>query len=139
MPLDDWGSRIVAEWLPNPGDPINVEIDPEKFGDMRHYVRIARLTGTPGTTSIAGTIDVVFFPYPAAPMVPEEATVEVMNCAPCFGGEPADLDGDGVVGSRDLAFVLAEWGPCVGCASDFDGDGIVGSRDLAVVLAAWSD
>jgi len=50
---------------------------------------------------------------------------------------PADLDDDGVVGSRDLAVVLAQWGECADCSADLDGDGVVGAGDLAVVLAAW--
>jgi len=136
-PLDemDWGTVIAAEWLPNPGDPIEVEMDALKFGDSRFYVQIARLTGTPGTTSIAGTLGVVFFPFPGAPSMPVEATVEVMNCAPCWGS--ADLDGSGIVGSGDLAVVLASWGPCAGCVADFNGDGVVDSEDLAYLLAFW--
>jgi len=47
----------------------------------------------------------------------------------------ADLDGDGVVGSLDLAFLLAAWGQ--GGPADLTGDGIVGSADLAAILAAW--
>jgi len=50
---------------------------------------------------------------------------------------PADLDGDGIVDSSDLAFLLAFWGPCVGCEADLDGSGEVDSSDLAIVLAAW--
>jgi len=52
---------------------------------------------------------------------------------------PADLDGDGVVNSFDLAIVLSEWGQACAeaCSADIDGDGIVGSGDLATLLAAW--
>ncbi len=50
-------------------------------------------------------------------------------------GNPADLDGDGVVGPQDLAILLGNWGnPGVG---DVDGDGVVGAPDLAAVLGAW--
>jgi len=51
--------------------------------------------------------------------------------------EPADLDGDGVVGSGDLGALLAAWGACAGCPEDLDGDGAVGSGDLGILLAAW--
>jgi probable HAF family extracellular repeat protein len=51
---------------------------------------------------------------------------------------PGDLDGDGIVGSADLAELLAQWGPCVDCAADITGDGVVGPADLAQLLAAWS-
>lgn len=45
-----------------------------------------------------------------------------------------DLDGNGRVGSSDLAIMLAAWG---GLAGDLDGDGVTGASDLAVLLAAW--
>jgi len=48
----------------------------------------------------------------------------------------ADLDGNGAVGSGDLAILLAAWSTSGG-ASDLDGSGTVGSGDLAVLLAAW--
>ncbi len=51
-----------------------------------------------------------------------------------LGGCAADLDGDGGVGSDDLAALLAAWG---GGGADLDSDGVVGSGDLAILLAAW--
>jgi len=58
---------------------------------------------------------------------------------------PADFDGDGDIGSRDLAILLAQWtpmpppmpDPCP-CIADLNGDGVVGSSDLAIYLAADS-
>lgn len=47
---------------------------------------------------------------------------------------PADLNGDGVVDSRDLAILLAGWN---NGTVDLDGDGVTGAGDLAVLLAAW--
>ena len=49
---------------------------------------------------------------------------------------PADLDGDSVVGSGDLAALLAAWGQSDHPA-DLDSDNTVGSGDLAAMLAAW--
>jgi hypothetical protein len=49
---------------------------------------------------------------------------------------PADLDGDGIVGPADLAILLGRWGQSG--QGDIDGDGIVGSSDLAILLGAWS-
>ena len=49
----------------------------------------------------------------------------------------ADLDNDGGVGPTDLALLLGDWGPCVGCAADFNGDGVVGAFDLAILLGSW--
>ncbi len=57
-----------------------------------------------------------------------------------------DLDGDGSVGSSDLAILLAAWNPYgptrgvpggPGASADLDGDGLIGSADLAVLLASW--
>lgn len=53
---------------------------------------------------------------------------------------PADLDGDGTVGSSDLTAVLAAWGVCgKDCAADLDGDGEVSGSDLAGLLALWGN
>jgi hypothetical protein len=51
-------------------------------------------------------------------------------------GNPADLNGDGVVGAQDLAILLGAWG--TSGPGDLDGDGIVGAGDLATLLGAWS-
>ena len=50
---------------------------------------------------------------------------------------PGDTNGDGVIGSADLAEMLATWGGGAGSPSDLNGDGIVDSSDLANLLAAW--
>jgi len=59
----------------------------------------------------------------------------------CEAGAGPDLDGDGMIGSGDLAILLGAWGPCpaepAACPADLDGDGSVGSGDLAIVLGAW--
>jgi len=55
---------------------------------------------------------------------------------PPQGGNPSDLDGDGIVGAADLAILLGQWG---GAGSgDLDGDGNVGASDLAILLGAWT-
>ncbi|MGA1046045.1 MAG: hypothetical protein ACO3ZY_12700, partial [Phycisphaerales bacterium] len=58
------------------------------------------------------------------------------DCGDSGARDPADLDGDGIVGAADLALLLGQWG---GSGSgDLDGDGTVGAGDLATLLAAWS-
>ena len=52
-------------------------------------------------------------------------------------GNPADVNGDGVVNVDDLLIVIAAWGPCDGCPADIDGDLVVGVNDLLAVIAAW--
>ncbi len=52
-----------------------------------------------------------------------------------------DLDGDGIVNSRDLDIVRAWWGaevePGNGLMGDATGDGLVNSKDLDLVRANW--
>ncbi len=50
---------------------------------------------------------------------------------------PTDLNGDGYVGSADLALLLGSWGACGGCPADLNGDGSVGPSDLALLLGHW--
>lgn len=48
---------------------------------------------------------------------------------------PADLSGDGLVGSADLVIFLGKFGCLVECGdADLDGDGIVGVADLVILL-----
>ncbi len=53
----------------------------------------------------------------------------------------ADLNGDGVVNSADLAQLLGAWGPCptppAPCPADLNGDNSVNSGDLAAMLGSW--
>lgn len=51
----------------------------------------------------------------------------------------ADADGDGIVGPRDLAAMLAAWGECpqMPCELDLNHDGMVNGIDLAMLLGAW--
>jgi hypothetical protein len=62
-------------------------------------------------------------------------TLTVAQTGSCPVNCPADLNGDGSVGSADLTILLAAWGtPGPG---DLNGDGSVGSADLTILLAAW--
>jgi hypothetical protein len=63
----------------------------------------------------------------------KEVCVFVPSITP--SGNPADLNGDGVVNAADLAILLGAWGSAG--PGDLDGDGVVGSSDLAVLLGAW--
>ncbi len=58
-----------------------------------------------------------------------------------FQINPADFNGDGVVGSIDLATLIGSWGPCppapAPCPADLDGDGAVGAADLATLIGLW--
>jgi len=52
---------------------------------------------------------------------------------------PGDLNGDGWVGGRDLALLVAAWGPCDGCPEDMDGSGSVDFGDILTLLVHWGD
>jgi hypothetical protein len=50
-------------------------------------------------------------------------------------GNPADLNGDGVVDGVDLGVLLSGWGG--DGTSDLDGNGITDGLDLGILLANW--
>jgi hypothetical protein len=50
------------------------------------------------------------------------------------GARQGDLDGDGHVGTSDVALLLLDFGDCPGCPSDLDGSGAVDTGDLALLL-----
>ncbi len=47
---------------------------------------------------------------------------------------PSDIDGDGVVGSGDLALTLLDFGPCSGSAADLDHNSVCDSADVSMIL-----
>ncbi|MFM7259400.1 MAG: hypothetical protein ACKO3W_02235, partial [bacterium] len=51
-----------------------------------------------------------------------------------FNNCPADLNGDAVVNSGDIAIILSGWATGAG---DLDCDGVVTSNDLAILLGSW--
>ncbi len=55
------------------------------------------------------------------------------HTAPC----PGDLNGDGQIGSADLATLLSLWGFNPGSPADLNGDTFVNAADLANLLALW--
>ena len=59
------------------------------------------------------------------------------NVCPCPDACPADLNGDCVVGVKDLLILLGNWGPNPGHPADFDDDGSVGVKDLLLLLGTW--
>ena len=53
-------------------------------------------------------------------------------------GIEGDLDGDGIVGTGDVALMLLDFGSCPGCPADLDGSGTVDSGDVAYLLLLFS-
>jgi hypothetical protein len=60
-----------------------------------------------------------------------------LGCEGTPPGDPADLNGDGIVSGADLGQLLAAWGTSDPVA-DINGDGVVDGADLGALLAAWS-
>ena len=74
---------------------------------------------------------------PMSPLDPD-GTVADIGALYFDQGVFGDINGDGVVNTADLLQLLADWGPCPGCASDLNGDGVVDTVDVLALLAAWS-
>ena len=51
---------------------------------------------------------------------------------------PGDANGDGFVGILDVLIVIADWGPCDGCAGDVNEDGQASILDILFMIANWS-
>lgn len=59
--------------------------------------------------------------------------IDISSCVGC----PADLDGDGVVGTTDLELLLSLWSSAADPIGDLNGDGVVGAADLGLLLGMW--
>ncbi len=51
----------------------------------------------------------------------------------CLG----DLDGDAMVGVKDLLVLISQWGSCGGCSGDLDDSGAVNVKDMLALISAW--
>ncbi|MCH8824791.1 MAG: hypothetical protein IH984_14935 [Planctomycetes bacterium] len=73
------------------------------------------------------------------PGVPHDPMDLAMKIEGTLVGEacPADLDGDGFVGTSDLLELFAAWGPNPESPADLDGDGSVSTSDLLELFANW--
>ncbi|MHC4429191.1 MAG: S8 family serine peptidase, partial [Planctomycetota bacterium] len=102
-------------------------------------------TGSQGDAAVsldAGDYRTTFwgFPLEAIPGANDRADLIQVFLDWCGGLDPncpADLDGDGIIGTSDLLMLLTAWGPNPGHPADFDGDGVVGTSDLLTLLTAW--
>jgi parallel beta-helix repeat protein/predicted outer membrane repeat protein len=119
-----------ADYAPLPGSPAidagdNADVPADVTTDL---LGNARFFDDPKSADTgAGTGPIVDFgaiEFGSTPLGPQAAV--------------GDMNADGTVGAADLAMLLANWGPCGGCAADLDGDGAVGAADLAILLAHWS-
>ena len=58
----------------------------------------------------------------------------MVELAPAGNPCPADLSGDGDVGSPDVAMLLNGWATA---QTDITGDGTTDAQDVAALLSAW--
>ncbi len=63
-----------------------------------------------------------------------EAAIDDLQVSETSCPVEGDLDGDGLVTTSDLAFVLLDFGPCPNCSSDLDASGTVDFGDVAYLL-----
>ncbi len=126
----DWGQTLVAEWFPTPGAQILTVQDPERFGDDRFYVRIARITVPVGTRSLTGRLETITITDGGPPV---DRDVTVYHCSSCWG--QYDLNSDGVVSDLDLEIMISLLGE-EDPAADLNGSGAVDLDDLRLLIAA---
>jgi hypothetical protein len=86
---------------------------------------------TPGVYTANATIQVSDENVPGAAATQIVATLS----ATIGGGNPADLNGDGLVSGADLGIMLAGWGGPG--PADLDHNGTVGGSDVGILLGNW--
>ena len=135
--------RILVS--PDPPDASETDIDwlpsPDAAGQIAGESE-ARFQVTLRVFNAAFDEQGTIFGWTLPCITPLEPDADLPDCASCLGETArdclADLTGDGIVGSNDLAALLATWGDCpVECPADLDGDDIVGAADLARILGHW--
>ena len=114
---------VAAMAVAGPGDPpASYTIDGGGWVSVGNDLSLVATIGQPDTGRSSGDtlqLDAGFWFASPAP-----------DC-------PADLSGDGGVGTADLLELLADWGACGGCGADLDNDGLAGTADLLLLLASW--
>jgi len=72
--------------------------------------------------------------------MPGCALPTLRNISVRFPGEawcPADIDGDEMVGAKDLALLLANWNQGDDRSTDLNASGLTDGADLCILLSAW--
>lgn len=106
-----------------------IDVDAEATGGS-----ISVITDAPAGTQLSLVVGVHTLAFHPCCFKRIELTVPTDGGA---GGNPSDLNEDGVVNAQDLAVLLAAWGSSAPGA-DVNDDGIVDGKDLAILLGSWN-
>ena len=106
-----------------------IDVDAEAAGGA-----ISVVTNAPAGTQLSLVVGVHTLAFHPCCFKKIQLTVPTDGGA---GGNPSDLNGDGVVNAQDLAVLLAAWGSNAPGA-DVNDDGIVDGKDLAILLGSWN-
>jgi hypothetical protein len=135
--LKDYLNDAAAPLIRNQWTEIRVEIDLDQDEQAVYYAGVPLLTkGWSDGVSPGGALNIAavdLYAAGASSVYYDDLVLEHGEMSPC----PADLDGDGAVGTSDLLLLLAAWGDAG--PGDLDGDGLVGTGDLLQLLAAWGE
>ncbi|MCH8314789.1 MAG: hypothetical protein IIA64_02345 [Planctomycetes bacterium] len=147
---------------PEPGRPLTISLSGDlvslevffanvtgSTGEMRFFNADNKEVGEPLTTNgncvqFMPDMQLVVFDVPVR-FIEVTATdgqvyIDDFSINPGFEPPLGDLDGDCVVGVKDLLFLLGAWGPCPkqgDCPADLDKSGDVGVKDLLILLGNW--
>lgn len=150
IPSDPYQLACFPPTLQEPILPDQLLLPVHAMNDGLVEVFIADENGAPAELVAVGATDSAGFGAaelfepgilsPGLPLVPvwpdsgKIGPVATVESAPC----PANLNGDGVVDSADLALMLGSWGPApAGAVADLNMNGFVGSDDLSILLGSW--
>ena len=135
------------------GDLVSLEVFfanvTDTSGEMDFFDADKNQVGEPLTTNgncaqIMPDMQLVVFDVPVR-FIEVTATggqvyIDGFSVNPGFEPPLGDLDGDCVVGVKDLLILLGDWGPCPkkgDCPADLDNSGDVGVKDLLILLGNW--
>jgi hypothetical protein len=101
--------------------------------DLSEVIYTAKLVVEPGATLNTNGYIIYTSEVDNLGTITDEDDVIIINPP-----MPGDVDGDGIVGILDILVVIADWGPCDGCAGDANEDGGADILDILFVIANWS-
>jgi len=136
-PASNWGSSLAAGWftttLSGPGGTPGVRTvqDAGRFGDSRHYIRVARISAPLGAL-VNGRLEASYIGVSGQTFAGQVVSIPDWSEA----AASLDLNRDGEVDSGDVGIVaraMGATGEYTGEA-DLNADGVVDGEDLRLVV-----